>query len=337
MSMLEKRDANNASGCLITKPGDKNKFLHTHTETRKERLKNNCWKVRQCSFSVYKLMWYMWGCVNTVFIEGIFLSDGVSVLWKYLLMNCIKTPFHLQAVPGNANMVEAPCLDSSHESMCELQPAAPQGSPGASAAQEKSTRAALGSSMVWGFVSRSMALPGSVRSSGLHRHWCGHECVMWSCTTTDRVISHRSYPIDGFNIPVSSHPCLISSQSLVPTHRSCCVSLPTCSKRERKAAGNLCTSQAQGSCHNSLWHLYCRYPWAILGAGAPAPEPASLSQIRSTVHWWELLPSVVNLLRLDHSGQHKHRVGTTLYFWFRRVPGHSPEDVDLHGPGLRAG
>lgn len=50
-------------------------------------------------------------------------------------------------------MVEAPCLDNSHESMCELQPAALQDSPISSAAQERST-SALGSSMVLGFVSR---------------------------------------------------------------------------------------------------------------------------------------------------------------------------------------
>lgn len=37
MSMLEKRNANKASlaGHLIPKPGDKNKFLHMHTQKKR--------------------------------------------------------------------------------------------------------------------------------------------------------------------------------------------------------------------------------------------------------------------------------------------------------------
>jgi len=33
--------------------------------------------------------------VNTIFLEGIFLCDSLSVLLKYLLMDCIKTSFGL--------------------------------------------------------------------------------------------------------------------------------------------------------------------------------------------------------------------------------------------------
>lgn len=235
-------------------------------------------------------------------------------------------------------MVEAPCLDNSHESMSELQPAALQGSPVSSAAQERRT-STLGSSMDWGFVSKSMTSPGSARSSGPHWHWCGHECMVWSCTITDRVISVTEATTQ-MVLTFQLVPILVSSPvrgSCLPTDsRSCCVSLPTCSKRERKAAGDPCIPKTEGSCHNSLSHLYCRYPRAILGAGVPAPAPASLSHTRDTAHWWELLPSVVNLPCLDHYGQHKYPVGTTMYFWFRRVPGCSPEDVDLRGPGLRA-
>jgi len=81
-------------------------------------------------------------------------------------------------------VVETPCLDNSHEPMCELQPraAALQDSLVCTAAQERSI-SALRTSMVRGLVSRTMA--------SLH---C--QVVM---TASIPPVSHRKYPTGIFN------------------------------------------------------------------------------------------------------------------------------------------
>lgn len=119
------------------------------------------------------------------------LTDSVFVLLKYLLFNCIKTSFGLQAEKGNANMVETPCHGNSRESMCELQPhaAALWDSLACTAAQERST-SSLRSSMVRGLVSTIMA--------SLLCHF-----VMTTSTLLDSQgnISKSSYPTNAFNTP----------------------------------------------------------------------------------------------------------------------------------------
>lgn len=92
-------------------------------------------------------------------------------------------------------------------------------------------------------------------------------------------ISHRNISTDVFDIPVSSHLCLISIQRLVPTHRLLIfVGLRTCSKGREKQQVVLAYPRHRGHA-KILCHLHCRYPWAILGAGTPAS--ASLSHTRS--------------------------------------------------------
>lgn len=307
MNMLEKRDANKASlsGHPIPKLGDK--FLHTHTQ--KERLKNNCWKVRQYSFSAHKLMWYMWGCVKTVFIWGIF----------YLIE------------AGNANMLEAPWIDNSHEFMCELQPAALQGIPISSAAQERSfgEQHGLGICLqVHGFTWLCQVLR---MTSTLMWSWMDDVIIHYHRQGN---ISHRSNPTDVFIIPVSSH--LQSEACAYPQAPDLAV-LASPSAQKGREERQVIFAHPRHKGHSTIpCLLHCRYPRAILRAGAPALTPASLSHTRSMAHWRELLPSTVDLQCLGHYGQHQHSVGTTLYSWFRRVPGCSPEHVDLHGPGLRA-
>lgn len=148
------------------------------------------------------------------------------MLLKYLLFNCIKTSFGLQAEKGNANMVETPCHGNSLESMCELQPraAALWDSLACTAARERST-SSLRSSMVRGLVSTIVA--------SLLCHF-----VMTTSTLLDSQgnISKSSYPTNAFNTPAMFWSLSPVKGSCSHTGSwSCCVGLPQMLKNGEKS------------------------------------------------------------------------------------------------------
>lgn len=136
----------------------------------------------------------------------------------------------------------------------------------------------------WGF---SLQDHGFTALSGCHDHidTAGQTRQTVTAATPQAVLT----------LQLGSHPRLISSQRLLPTHRLlillCWPPPPTQEGREKQQE-ILAHSRHMGSCHNALCHLYCRYPRDILGAGAPAPTPAtaSLSHTKSMAHCQELLP-----------------------------------------------
>lgn len=124
---------------------------------------------------------------------------------------------------------------------------------------------------------------------------------------------------------LDSHPQLISSQRVPPTHRllillcQCPSSTQEGKERQQEMPAH---SRHVGPCHNRLCHVYCRYPRAILGCWNSSTNTSNSQSFTHLKHGpW---PGVVAMsCRPTMSWplwmSHKHPVGGPLCSWFGRV------------------